>query len=357
MIINRYLTCEIIKPLLAVCSILIIIFVSYKSDRYLADVVEGLLPANTVISLLFLKVTIALEVLLPITLYLSVVIGLGRLHTDSEMTALFACGVSPNTVLKNVFVFSLLLAILVGTLSLFVRPWAYEKSYLITAQAETNFDFSQIRSGHFYEQQHGNRVVFIDHRNDSKTSNNGVFTLTERNNVVQAIFAKRAHQETDHVTGEKTIVFVDGHKYTLSRDGSRDRMIRFGTMTTRLKKKEPKPEYKRKAAPTLQLASSTAPYDVAEFQWRISTAISTILLGLLGIPLSQTSPRQGKYAKMLTAVIIFAVYYNLSAIARNWVEQGVIGPIPGIWWVNTLLACTVVLWFLLSPPYISSVSS
>ncbi|HHZ82698.1 MAG TPA: LptF/LptG family permease, partial [Nitrospirales bacterium] len=143
MIIHRYLTREILKPLIAVCSILIVIFVSYKSDRYLADVVDGILPANTVISLLFLKATIALEVLLPITLYLSVVIGLGRLYTDSEMTALFACGVSPKTVLRSVFVFSLLLAVLVGTLSLFVRPWAYEKSYRITAQAENDLDFSQ----------------------------------------------------------------------------------------------------------------------------------------------------------------------------------------------------------------------
>ena len=326
-----------------------IIFVSYKSDRYLADVVEGLLPANTVISLLFLKATIALEVLLPITLYLSVVIGLGRLYTDSEMTALFACGVSPKTVLRSVFVFSLLLAVLVGTLSLFVRPWAYEKSYHITTQAENNFDFSQIRSGHFYEKNHGDRVIFVDDHDRSKASNNGVFTLTERDKVVQAILAQRAYQEADHVTGQKTIVFVNGHRYTLSRDGSRDRMIRFGTMTIQLKEKEPKPEYKRKAAPTLQLAASTDSYDIAEFQWRLSTAVSTVLLGLLGIPLSRASPRQGKYAKLVTAVIIYAVYYNLVAIARNWVEQGVVSPMPGIWWAHTLLGSTVILWFVLSP--------
>tara|TARA_B100000315_G_scaffold199230_1_gene191025 strand:+ start:528 stop:1595 length:1068 start_codon:yes stop_codon:yes gene_type:complete len=348
-IIHRYLICEILKPLIAVCSVLIIIFVSYKSDRYLADVIEGLLPANIVISLLFLKATIAMEVLLPITLYLSVVIGLGRLHASSEMTALFACGASPKIVLRSVFVLSLMLAILVGTLSLFVRPWAYEKSYHIIAQAETNLDFSQIRSGHFYEKQHGTRVVFVDYRDDSKKVKDSIFTLTERDNVIQAIFAKHAYQETSDVTGEKTIVFVDGHRYTLSRNGSQDRIVRFGTMTIRLKKKEPHPEYQRKATPTLQLATSIAPYDIAEFQWRLSTAVSTILLGLLGIPLSRASPRQGKYPNLLTAVIIYVVYYNVGAVARNWVEQEVIDPMPGIWWVNALLACTVILWFSLSP--------
>ncbi len=348
MIIKRYLTREILKPLIAVCSILIVIFVSYKSDRYLADVVEGLLPANTVAALLFLKAIIALEVLLPITLYLSVVIGLGRLYTDSEMTALFACGVSPKTVLRSVFVFSLLLAVLVGTLSLFVRPWAYEKSYRITAQAETNLDFSKIRSGHFYEKTHRDRVIFVDDRDHSAISNNGVFTLTERDNAIQAIVAQRAYQETNDTTGQKTIVFVDGHRYTLSRDGSHDYIIRFGSMTIQLKDKEHRPEYKRKAAPTLQLAASTDSYDIAEYQWRLSTAVSTVLLGLLGIPLSRAAPRQGKYAKLLTAVIIYTVYYILVAIARNWVEQGVIDPLPGIWWAHALLGCTVILWFTLS---------
>ena len=66
--------------------------------------------------------------------------------------------------------------------------------------------------------------------------------------------------------------------------------------------------------------------------------MSTILLALLGVPLSRTAPRHGKYAKLVTAVLVYAIYYNLSGIAKMWVEQGAIGTIPGIWWVQVLLA-------------------
>ncbi len=94
MIIDRYIMREIIKPTIAVCAILVFIFGCYMATRFLVDALSGQLPGTTVIILILLRIAIALEVLLPTTLYLSVVVALGRLYQDSEMTALFACGVS-----------------------------------------------------------------------------------------------------------------------------------------------------------------------------------------------------------------------------------------------------------------------
>ena len=70
-------------------------------------------------------------------------------------------------------------------------------------------------------------------------------------------------------------------------------------------------------------------------------SVVTVLLGLLGFPLSRAEARQGKYSKLLAAVFVYAVYYNLNVMAKTWVEQGVVGPFPGIWWVNALLAALV----------------
>jgi len=100
--------------------------------------------------------------------------------------------------------------------------------------------------------------------------------------------------------------------------------------------------YRRKAASTGHLASSESLEDIAEFQWRLSTPLSAVLLGLLGVLLSHTTPRQGKYAKVLLAVVVFAVYYNISVVAKNWVEKGAVAPIPGIWWVQVLLVFVII---------------
>ena len=86
--------------------------------------------------------------------------------------------------------------------------------------------------------------------------------------------------------------------------------------------------------------------DIAELQWRLSTPLSAILLGLLGVPLSRANPRQGKYGKVVIAVVVFAGYYNVSIVAKNWIEKDVVNIMVGIWWVPLLLVVfmLILLW-------------
>jgi lipopolysaccharide export system permease protein len=62
----------------------------------------------------------------------------------------------------------------------------------------------------------------------------------------------------------------------------------------------------------------------------------------MAIPLSRSSPRQGKSEKIIAAAVIFAIYYNLSGLAQTWVEQGVIGSFPGVWWLHFLMLVAVI---------------
>jgi lipopolysaccharide export system permease protein len=76
---------------------------------------------------------------------------------------------------------------------------------------------------------------------------------------------------------------------------------------------------------------SDARKDIAELQWRFSTPFSTILLALLGVPLSRAAPRQGKYAKIFTATVVFAVYYFLGLMIKALIDEATIPVFPGIW--------------------------
>jgi lipopolysaccharide export system permease protein len=58
--------------------------------------------------------------------------------------------------------------------------------------------------------------------------------------------------------------------------------------------------------------------------------------------LSRTTPRQGKYAKVMVAFVIFAVYYPMSVVTKNWVENGAVNSLPGIWAVQAALAVLIV---------------
>ena len=339
MIIDRYIMREIIKPTVAVCAALVFIYGCYMATRYLADAVSGQLPGSTVIILILLRIAIALEVLLPTTLYLSVVIALGRLYKDSEMTALFACGVRMSRVLRPVFFISLVIALIVASLSLYIRPWAYNTFFQVKAQAKAYFDLNRMKGGTFYEIKNGERVIFaetVDHQQDAAGR---VFIRTERDDTLQVIYARQVKQSMDQASDKQILVFTDGYLYEFSRTGREGRVIQFGLSAMPLEPKENLHlRYRVKATPTGTLARSDQHEEIAEFQWRLSTPLATMLLALLGVPLSRSSPRQGKYAKVTTAVLVFAVYYNLSAMTKKWVEQGILDTIPGIWWVQFLLA-------------------
>jgi len=329
--------------------VLVLIFGSYIAARYWEDAVHGQLPGVIVFQLILLRIIIALEVMLPTTLYLSVVIALGRLYRDAEITAMFACGISMARVIKAVLLLCIMTGAVVACLSLYVRPWAWNHFFLLKAEAKASFDLTRMKGGNFYKTDDGERVIFAEQVDDQKDQAEHVFIQTSKDDDLQIIYADKASQYEDETTGEPIIVFQEGQLYEFSRTGDKGLIMQFENSAMHLEPKDAVlPAYKVKATATKTLLGSSNLEEIAELQWRFNTPLSIILLGLLGIPLSRTSPRQGKYARAPLAIIIFAVYYNLNAIMKKWVSQGVIGPLPGIWWGQLLLL--TLLGFLLWQP-------
>jgi lipopolysaccharide export system permease protein len=343
LIIDKYIIREIGKPLLAGCIILIAIFVGARAADYLADAAEGLILVSTVVQLISLRILTALELLVPIALYLSVVAGLGRLYADSEITALQGSGISETRLLNSVLKLSLLCALLVGCLSIYVRPWAYQKTYQLQAQAEAVFTLSKLEAERFYESPQAERTIFFEDINRGRQLLKGIFLRNQSDNNTQLIYAQAAYPLANS-EDDPVLVLLKGHLYTLDRNGSQDLTVSFQEMKLRLADQNGEMlGYKRKAVATSVLATSDNLEDIGEFQWRVSRPLSTLLLGLLGVPLSRATPRQGKFAKGLMAILIYAVYYNASAMAKTWLDRGVVEPIPGLWWSEALLAVFLIM--------------
>jgi lipopolysaccharide export system permease protein len=346
-IIDRYIMREICKPAAAICTALMVLFGCFIAARYLEDSVQGQLPGSTAALLVLLRVTIALEVLLPTTLFLSVMIAFGRLYRDAEMTAMFACGMRMTRVLRPVVFVALSAGLMVACLSLYIRPWAWNEFFELKARAEANFDMTRMKGGNFYEIEDGKKVIFADSVDNGINQARNVFMQINHPGKMQIIYANQANQYPQETTTEPVLVFQNGRSYEFSETDKAGEILQFETLTMPLVSREEMPlEQKVKAVSTEQLMYSRNREEIAELQWRLTAPFSTILLALLGVPLSRSSPRQGKYAKVPLGILVFAVYYNLSAITKKWVGQGVVGSIPGIWWTQLLLAglLLVLLW-------------
>lgn len=342
-ILDRYLALEVLRPFLATCSLFILLFGGYSSADLLADAVAGELPMDIVWQLIGLKVLIALEVLLPIALYLSVVLGLGRLYNDAEMTAMAACGYSDGRVAGTIFRLALIIAVVVACLSTQIRPWAYQQSYQLRNRAEARFDIDKLEPGRFHSSD--GYVIFAEAIDRQRERLESVFfNHPKGDDQLQTIYA-RSLSHAVAGDGRSILQFHEGYAYNLDLKGAGDAVLRFQTFTLVLAGVPEPVGYKSKAARMAQLWQSANPKDIAELQWRLLRPVSALLLTLLAIPLSRTAPRQGRYARTLVAIVLFALYYNLTGVAKTWVKEGVVGPVPGVWWPELLLLLIVCVWY------------
>lgn len=342
--IERYIIREVLRPFSFVLIILVALFACFSSARYLAEAVTETLGVYFMIKLIVLKTFIALEVLVPIALYTSVVIGLGRLHRDREIVALSAAGAGNKRIIGPVMVVSMPVALAVGALSLYGRPWAYENSYILDARAKADLNTDRFQAGRFYGNEDTGTVIYIADKDRTSGEMSRVFYYTRKGEVSEITAAVNARQDKSLQDGRLRVSLDNGLVYRLQRYSMEDEVARYEKLIRFHEDPEVSIGYKRKAQTTLDLLESDMPEDIAEVQWRLSRPLATLLLALIAIPLSHSSPRQGKNERVFMAALIFAVYYNLSGVAQTWVEQGVMDEIPGVWWLHVLMALVVSLY-------------
>ncbi|MXS84917.1 LPS export ABC transporter permease LptF [Nitrosomonas sp. HPC101] len=342
-IIERYISRELLLPFFVVTVILIGLFVSFSVARFLTGAVAETLGAVAMFKLVALKTIIALEVLVPIAFYVAVIHGLSRMNRDQEINVLRSVGYGDNRIIRTVFITALPIAILSGILSIYARPWAYAESYVMNAQAEAELNTDRFQPGRFYGSEKSGRVIFIRGKDDLEKRMEGIFHYIRTTENTEIIVSQRGYQQPMTREQWPHIELLDGKIYRLGYDAARDSTIQFEKMIY-FNENDQDQNYRRKAASTQSLWSSGQPREIAELQWRLSRPVATILLALIAVSFTRTVPRKDKTDRtFIVAALVFAVYYNLSGLAKTWVEQEVVAAVPGIWWVYGLLFIVVML--------------
>ncbi len=88
------------------------------------------------------------------------------------------------------------------------------------------------------------------------------------------------------------------------------------------------------AKPTLDLLSAKDRESIATLQWRLSMPLMVLIATLLAVPLSKTNPRQGRYLKMLPAVLVYVFYLAFLINVRSAIVKGSLNPALGVWVVH-----------------------
>ncbi len=349
MIIFRYLTREVLFTLFAVSSVLLLIIMSGRFVKYLADAAAGRLSADVLFAIMGYRLPGFLELILPLGLFLSILLAYGRLYTESEMTVLTACGMSRRRLVGYTLVPGVLISLLVGCLSLYISPMGIEKSESIFLEQKKRSEFDSLSPSRFQTMQGGSGITYAENLSSDRQRLEQVFMAEmadqRQNNLIgdeiqgpAVLVAARGEQVIDPESQQRYLLLQDGHRYE-GRPGKADyRVTRFGgyaqllTYDERLDRRRLRADAKS----TRQLLESNQRQDLVALQWRISLPILVLVVTLLAVPLSYTNPRQGRYARMIPAILLYIIYLVSLNAARGAVEDGKIPVQLGLWWVHLI---------------------
>jgi lipopolysaccharide export system permease protein len=344
LILDRHISWEIIRPFCTGLGLLVLIFIGFSAAQQLSLAADGKLDMPTAFKLIGLNTLITLEILLPSAFFFSVLSAIGRLYRDSEMRAFYAAGVSRARILLAVFKLALLVAVVTGFLSVLGRPWAFRTSYALESRAAAQFDLKKMTANEFVNID-GSDYTFIASGIDlDRGLHKGVFLQKthEDQERSEIIVAQTAAMPALNPGQASRATFYNGYNYLLDRRERQDMTVAFKELVVQLPNREAEEKYRRKAETTLNLAQSSEPKDIAEYQWRISTPMATILLALIAVPLARSAPRESRFRNVSIALVAYIALFAMVSVLRTFIEQGKLGAIPGLWTAYVLQAALLV---------------
>lgn len=337
MIIDRYLFKEIIISLISVTTVLLLIFSSKHFVRYMSDAAAGELPTSMIFQLLSLFTLSYLVLIVPFAMYLAVIITFGRFYKDNEITAAEACGIGLPRLIQSVFYLSFLLSIFVGTLSLWVAPWAETAQYNIRDQAKLESEFGFIAPGRFHEIRGGKGVFYIEDISTQSGQMKKVFVYLNDDGKTDIFSSLTGYLELDKETGSHYIVLENGFRFEALPDDEGYRLHDYDRSGIRIAQQEASSgSLKIIERSTSSLWDDGSTQAQAELHWRLAMPISTILLTLMAVLLSKTNPRQGRFGKLFVALLAYIAYIYVLMLTKTGLKNGDIPLMLGMWWVHGL---------------------
>jgi lipopolysaccharide export system permease protein len=345
-ILGRYILREVMTAWLAVTAVLLVILLANQVVGVMERAAANQYPQGVVLELIGLGALQDLTILLPVGLLLGVVLAFGRLYHDTEMAAALACGAGPEYLYVPVTLLALLVSAALAWLSLVLAPDSLARALNLRNAALRAGQFAPIAAGKFRSFGAGKPVVYAQEVNRDGTLGN-VFIERNRGPDVEVALAERARHTVTPDGTTHILTLYDGERFEGVPGSAEFRIVRFAKHVVPVQVPAVTDLVNNlEARPTAALIDSRDRAERAELHWRITMPIMSITLALLAVPLSRLRPRQGRYARVWVAVVIFFLYYSLASVGKTWIARGTVPEAFGLWWTHlavALLAFAVIL--------------
>ena len=276
------------------------------------------------------------------------------------MTVLSATGMSNRRLLGYSMAPAAIVAVIVAWLSLGLAPQGVAEVAKIFNQQDAMTEFDTLVPGRFQAMKDGSRVTYTEGLSDDRGQLAGVFISEKRmqrqvegekpkQSGITVLVAEKGRQVIQ-ADGSRYLILENGYRYDGNPGQADYRATQYETHGVLLPKPSVSAEIgEREAVPTRELIGSDEPRYQAELQWRLSIPLLVFIVTLLAVPLARVNPRQGRFLKLLPAILLYMAYLALLIGARGQLDKGKIPMELGLWWVHALFLLIGAALFLWQP--------
>ena len=340
MIIRRYLASQLLTTTLAVTALLTLILMGGRVIKYFGMAAEGRLDVELLSAVLLYRLPGFLELIIPLGLFIAVLLVFGRMYIDNEISVLMASGISRWQLVRFSLPTIILVTLCVVSFSFYLTPHGNEASEKLFNQQANRNTFDMVREGQF--QRIDNNMLYARALSPDKTQ---LLDVTLYNEKVRPdgsvehtmIYAKNARRFFDDKTELTYIELSEGYRYELMAGQLNYSQLHFQSYRMRLTLNAEEKEISRSRS-----FSSTIIYQrlktgdllvLGEWLWRCSMPLIAPIAALLALSLAKVNPRQGRYLKLLPAILLYISFVVFIGATRNSIEKGKLLPMA-LWAVH-----------------------
>lgn len=309
MILRRYITQQVATNTLVVLGFLLVLMLSGRLIRYFGMAAQGRLDIGLLFTIIGYNLPTFVELILPLAFFVALMLVLGRMYIDQEMSVLFASGIDRGRVLALLLPLVSALFVLEAGVSIWAKPWGVRHSEQVWHKQSLASALELIRPQTFISS--GDYHLYVEAFDRDKRELRGLYVLNTRDDGrTDIITAERALQVPTREDDPMTLLdLYAGKRYTLSADSARYNQASFARYRISLQKPnidKVTPQNVESQTIGKLWRARTESAAQAELGYRVSLPWLMLIAALLAMPLAQVNPRQGRWLRLLPAVLIFA---------------------------------------------------
>lgn len=346
-ILNRYVFLEILVPFFFGLGVFTFVLLIARILKLVEMVVNRGVPLLDILKTFSLILPAFLEVTVPMALLLAILLGLGRLASDSEIVAMKTSGISLAQIAVPIAYFTVFATVATFVIAVTIRPWsngALRKQLFEVVKSRVSAGFKE----KVFNNDFPGLVIYVEEIEPGGGTLKGILIADARDPKQQnTVIGKIGFLVPNESEKSVSLRLLDGSIYGVGEQAASFQKTDFSiydialnvSTLTEAGARERDPKEMTLAELRARIAERSAAQlpvneELLELHRKFSIPFACIVFALVGIPLAIPPSRAVRSRGFSMSLVLIFLYYVPLTVGQTLADKGFLHPMIGLWIPN-----------------------